>query len=98
LNIDEILCVSVNDAFVMKAFGEARKASGKVSMLADSNAEFTRKIGMEIDASDFGLGTRSQRYAMIINDGVVEVMQAEADFVDLGVTSADHMLDIAARA
>lgn len=94
LDVDEVMCVSVNDSFVMKAFGEAQNASGKIGMIADSDAEFTRRIGMDVDASGFGLGTRSQRYAMLINDGVVEILQAESDFVDLGVTSADHMLGL----
>src|SRR5262252_648268 len=73
--VDEIACVSVNDAFVMGAWGKAQGCAGKVRMLADGNGEFTRAVGLELDASGFGMGKRSQRYAMIVQDGkVVEVM------------------------
>lgn len=90
--IDAIACISVNDTFVMRAFGEAKGADGKVMMLADSDGEFTQKIGMEADASSFGLGKRSERYAMIVKDGVVETLQIESHFVDHSVTSASSML------
>ena len=75
--VDEIVCLSVNDAFVMGAWGDASNARGKVRMLADGNAEFTRTIGLELDASGFGMGSRSQRYAMIVNDGKVEHLFVE---------------------
>ena len=90
--IDAIACISVNDTFVMRAFGEAKGADGKVMMLADSDGEFTHKVGMEADASSFGLGKRSERYAMIVKDGVVETLQIESHFVDHAVTSASSML------
>ena len=90
--IDAIACISVNDTFVMRAFGEAKGADGKVMMLADSDGEFTHKVGMEADASSFGLGKRSERYAMIVKDGVVETLQIEAHFVDHAVSSASSML------
>jgi len=70
--IDEVVCLSVNDAFVMGAWGEQQGATGKVRLLADGNAEFTRAVGLEMDASGFGMGVRSQRYAMLVNDGTVE--------------------------
>ena len=75
--VDEIVCLSVNDAFVMGAWGDASNARGKVRMLADGNGEFTRTIGLELDASGFGMGSRSQRYAMIVNDGKVEQLFVE---------------------
>lgn len=70
--VDTIACVSVNDAFVMGAWGEAMGAGGKVLMLADGNADFTTHLELELDASGFGMGTRSQRYSMIIDNCVVK--------------------------
>ena len=75
--VDEIACVSVNDAFVMDAWGKAQGSAGKVRMLADGNGEFTRAVGLELDASGFGMGKRSQRYAMVLNDGKVEQLHVE---------------------
>ena len=75
--IDDIVCLSVNDAFVMGAWGDASKARGKVRMLADGNGEVTKALGLDLDASGFGMGTRSQRYAMIVNDGKVEQLFVE---------------------
>lgn len=73
--IDIIACVSVNDAFVMKAWGEAQNAS-EIMMLADGDASFTKALGLEMDTEQFG-GVRSQRYAMIIEDGVVKQLNVE---------------------
>jgi len=70
--VDLIACVAVNDPFVMEAWGDASDAGGKVEMLSDGNGELTKAIGQELDASGAGLGIRSQRYAMIVNDGTVE--------------------------
>ena len=64
--VDEVVCLSVNDAFVMGAWGKDQGANGKVRMLADGNGEFTRALGLELDASGFGMGQRSKRYAMIV--------------------------------
>lgn len=75
--VDEIVCLSVNDAFVMGAWSEQQGAGGKVHLVADGNAEFTQSMGLEMDGSGFGLGTRSQRYAMIVNDGVIEALNVE---------------------
>ena len=75
--VDVIACVSVNDAFVMGAWGKAQGADGTVEMLADGNGEFARALGLEMDASGFGMGTRSQRFAMIIEDGVVKILNVE---------------------
>jgi len=69
--VDEIVCMSVNDAFVMGAWGKAQNATGKVRMIADGNGELAKALGLTMDGSGFGLGTRSQRFALIINDGKV---------------------------
>lgn len=70
--VDRVVCLSVNDAFVMGAWGKHAGSGDKVIMAADGNAELTKAMGLEIDASAFGMGTRSQRYAMILQDGVVQ--------------------------
>jgi peroxiredoxin len=75
--VDEIACVSVNDAFVMDAWGKNQNTDGKVTMLADGNGEFTAALGLEMDGSGFGLGTRSQRYALVAEDGVVTALNVE---------------------
>ena len=75
--VDAIACVAVNDAFVMGAWGEAQDTDGKVLMLSDGNGEFTAAVGLEMDGSGFGLGTRSQRYAAILDDGVVTELLVE---------------------
>ena len=75
--VDEILCVAVNDPFVLSAWEKARNVNGKVKILSDGNAEFTRAIGLDLDASGFGLGTRSKRYAMVVEDGVVKSLMVE---------------------
>ena len=75
--VDQILCVAVNDPFVLSAWEKARNVGGKVTMLSDGNAEFTRAIGLDLDASGFGLGTRSKRYAMVVEDGVVKALMVE---------------------
>ncbi len=75
--VDLIACLSVNDAHVMHAWGEQQNVEDRVLMLADGNAAFTKAVGLEIDREDAGMGLRSQRYAMVINDGVVEVLNVE---------------------
>lgn len=90
--IDEIACTAVNDAFVMGAWGKANGVEGKVTMLADGNGQFAKAVGLELDGSKFGLGTRGQRYSMIVNDGVVEEIFVEAPG-DYKVSSAEHMVD-----
>jgi glutaredoxin/glutathione-dependent peroxiredoxin len=75
--VDEILCVAVNDPFVLSAWEKVRNVDGKVRILSDGNAEFTRAIGLDLDASGFGLGTRSKRYAMVVEDGVVKSLMVE---------------------
>lgn len=76
--IDEIWCISVNDAFVMGAWGRDQKADGKVRMMADGNAAFSKALGLDADFSKFGMGTRSQRYSMLVEDGVVKQLNVEA--------------------
>jgi peroxiredoxin len=76
--VDEIWCVSVNDAFVMGAWGRDQHTAGKVRMMADGSAEFTRSLGLDMDLSARGMGVRSQRYAMIVANGVVKALFVEA--------------------
>ena len=89
--IDAIACLSVNDAFVMGAWGTQQGAGDKVMMLADGNGDFTRAVGLEMDGSKFGMGKRSQRYSMIVEDGVVKSLNVEAPGA-FEVSSADHMM------
>ncbi|GIS51187.1 MAG: hypothetical protein Ct9H90mP25_6210 [Gammaproteobacteria bacterium] len=90
--VDEIVCMPVNDAFVMGAWGEAQNAE-QLLMLADGNGEFTRAIGLELDASGFGMGTRAQRFGMIVDDGVVTHLAIEAPG-EIKVSSAEAILDL----
>jgi glutaredoxin/glutathione-dependent peroxiredoxin len=76
--VDEIWCISVNDPFVMGAWGRDQKVGNKIRMFGDGSAEFTKKLGMEFDLVARGLGVRSQRYAMIVEDGVVKSLDLEA--------------------
>jgi peroxiredoxin len=89
--VDAIACVSVNDAFVMGAWGKDQGAGDKVMMLADGNGDFTRAVGLEFDASKFGMGKRSQRYSMLVKDGVVKSLNVEEPGA-YDVSSAEHML------
>jgi peroxiredoxin len=89
--VQTIACLAVNDPFVMGAWGEAQDVDGKVTMLSDGNGDFTGAIGLEMDGSGFGLGTRSQRYAAIIEDGVVRELLVEPG-PGLEVSSADAVL------
>ncbi|HYM03651.1 MAG TPA: peroxiredoxin [Stellaceae bacterium] len=89
--VDAVACLSVNDAFVMNAWGKDQKADGKVQMLADGNAEFTKAVGLEMDGSGYGLGLRSQRYAMVVDNGTVKVLNVEKPG-SFEVSSADAVL------
>ena len=91
-NIDTIACVSVNDVFVMKAWGEDQNVGEDILMLADGSGAFTKAIGLEMDASRFGMGVRSQRYSMIVNDGKVEQLNVEQGG-EFKVSSADYLLE-----
>ncbi len=75
--VDTIACTAVNDVFVMTQFAKDTGAEGKILMLADGNAEFAKKLGLEIDLSGFGLGLRSKRYAMLVDNGVVKILNVE---------------------
>jgi peroxiredoxin len=75
--VDTVACVAVNDPFVLGAWEEASGGKGKVLFLSDGNAEFTKKIGMDFDGSGIGLGTRSKRYAALVEDGVVKALSVE---------------------
>ncbi|MBV8237699.1 MAG: peroxiredoxin [Sphingomonas sp.] len=88
--IDEVACTSVNDPFVMGAWSKSSGAEG-ITMLADGNGEFAEAIGLTMDGSKFGLGKRSQRYSMVVNDGVVEQLNVEAPG-EFKVSTAEHML------
>ncbi|MCW2350306.1 MULTISPECIES: peroxiredoxin [unclassified Sphingobium] len=90
--VDEIACTAVNDPFVMGAWGKASSADGKVTMLADGNGSFAEAVGLTMDGSKFGLGTRGQRFSMLVNDGVVEQLHVEAPG-EFRVSSADFMLE-----
>ena len=89
--VDRIACVSVNDAFVMKAWGDNQGVGDDVLMLADGNGDFTRSLGLELDAGRFGMGQRSQRYSMIVDDGVVKELNVEQGG-EFKVSSAEYML------
>ena len=89
--VDLIVCMSVNDAFVMGAWGKDQGTGDKVMMLADGNADFSKALGLELDASGFGMGVRGQRFSMIIEDGVVTQLNVEAPRA-FEVSSAEHML------
>jgi len=90
--IDEIACLSVNDAFVMNAWGKEHGAPGKVTMLGDGSCEFTQAIGLTVDRTEAGMGIRSQRYSMVVKDGVVTELNVEPSG-EYGVSSAEAMLE-----
>jgi len=89
--VDTIACVSVNDVFVMKAWGDNQGVGDDVLMLADGNGDFTRAVGLELDASRFGMGPRSQRYSLVVDDGVVKEVNVEQGG-EFRVSSAEYML------
>ena len=90
--VDEIACTAVNDAFVMGAWGKSAGADEKVTMLADGNGDFAKAVGLTMDGTKFGLGTRGQRFSMIVKDGVVEDLNVEEPG-DFKVSSAEYMLE-----
>jgi peroxiredoxin len=89
--VDEIACISVNDPFVMSAWGE-RDGSAEVTMLADGNGAFADAVGLGMDGEKFGMGKRSQRYSMLVNDGIVEQLNVEAPG-EYRASSAEYLLD-----
>lgn len=91
--VDAIAVVSVNDPFVMQQWETASGGTGKISYLADGAAQFTKMIGMDIDLSDFGMGVRSSRYSMLIDDGVVKTLNVEDSPKDASKSGAAAMLE-----
>lgn len=89
--VDQIACISVNDAFVMGAWGKEHKAEGKVTMLADGSGDFARAIGLELDLTKNGMGKRSQRYSMVVDNGVVKALNVEKPG-QFDVSSAEAMV------
>lgn len=89
--VDTIACLSVNDVFVMGAWGQQQGAGEDVMMLADGNGEFATKVGLEMDGTGFGMGVRAQRFSMLVKDGVVAELNIEAPG-EFNVSSADHIL------
>lgn len=90
--VDSVVCLAVNDPFVMKAWGTQSGADGKVIMLPDGNGEFTRAMGLEMDGSGYGLGERSQRFAMVVDSGTVSKIEIEPGS-GVTVSGADHILE-----
>ena len=89
--VDEVACFAINDAFVLQAWARDAGAEGKVTMLADGNGEFSKALGLTMDASKFGMGTRAQRFSAIVEDGVVRQLNVEAPGA-FSVSSAEFML------
>jgi peroxiredoxin len=89
--VDTIACMAVNDVFVMNAWGKASHVEGKVMMLADGNAEFSKALGLEMDATGFGMGIRGKRFAIVADDGVVTGLFVEGPG-EFKVSSAEHVL------
>lgn len=87
----DVACLSVNDPFVMQAWAQAQHVPEGLMMLADGNGEFTRALGLELDASGYGMGTRAKRFALYAEDGVVKQLHVEAPG-EFNVSSAEHML------
>jgi len=90
--VDEIVCVAVNDAFVMDAWGRASGAADHITFLADGNGELAAKMGLELDLGEIGLGVRNRRYAALVRDGVIEYLGVEPGR-EVGVSSADAVLE-----
>ncbi len=90
--VDTVACLAVNDAFVMDAWGKSAGTAGKVTMLADGNGEFTKALGLELDASGFGMGTRGLRFALVVEDGVVSQAHIEESPVEVEASAAENIL------
>ncbi len=90
--VDTVACMSVNDAFVMDAWGKDRRVGDKVLMLADGNGAYTRALGLELDATGFGMGKRSQRFAVVVEDGTVKKLFVEAPR-EFKVSAAENVLN-----
>lgn len=92
-NVDRIVCLSVNDAFVMGAWGKDQNVDDNILMLADGSAEFTKAVGLDDDRSGIGMGVRSRRYAMVVEDGVVKALSVEEPG-EFKVSSAEAILEL----
>jgi glutaredoxin/glutathione-dependent peroxiredoxin len=90
--VDVIACLAVNDVFVMSAWGKASHADDKVLMLADGNADYTRLLGLDVDATAYGMGIRSRRYSILVDDGVVRQLNVDAPG-EFSVSSAESLLE-----
>ncbi|MAD61799.1 MAG: peroxiredoxin [Myxococcales bacterium] len=90
--IDLVVCIAVNDAFVMAAWGESQNVGDRIMMLADPAAEYTKAIGLEVEAGSLG-GTRSKRYSMLVEDGVVKTLNLEPDSFGISCSTADNILE-----
>lgn len=90
--VDTVACMAVNDVFVMDAWGQASGAGGKVTLLADGNGDYARALGMDFDGSGFGLGQRGQRYAMVVDDGVLTALFEEENPGALKNSTAEKVL------
>jgi glutaredoxin/glutathione-dependent peroxiredoxin len=90
--VDEVACVAVNDAAVLTAWGKDQRAEGKVTMLADGSGEFARALGLELDLTKAGLGIRSKRYSMLVDNAVVKSLNVEEQPGQVTVSAADAML------
>lgn len=91
--VDRIVCISVNDAFVMNAWAQANGVGDEITMTSDGNADFARAVGMDIDGTAFGMGTRSKRYAMVIEDGIVTAFMPEEDGFSAIVSTGQCVVD-----
>lgn len=91
--IDNIACISVNDVFVMGAWSKDQGADGKVTLLADGNADYVKALGLQLDASGFGMGTRGERFAIVVDNGVVSQLHREAAASDVKASSAENILN-----
>lgn len=91
--VDTVACIAVNDPFVLAQWAEKTTAAGKIQFLSDFSAEFTKAMGLEFDASAAGLGTRSRRYSMLVEDGVVKVLNVEEVPRTLDASAAEKMLE-----
>lgn len=90
--VDTIACMSVNDVFVMGAWGKDQNAGDKVTLLADGNADYSKALGLSLDASGFGMGTRGQRFALVVDNGVVKQVHVEAAPSDVKASAAENIL------
>ena len=90
--VDTIACIAVNDAFVLDAWAKSNSCDDQVLMLADGNGTFTRAVGLDFDGSGYGFGTRSKRYSMLVEDGVVKALNVEEAPGIMEVSGADRML------